>query len=101
LANPRHNKRKGHDYELKAINELKAEGYDAIHSGASLGPFDIWATNDKHLRKIQVKSVVKARSFAPLLKQLAESKEPPGCVKELWVWLRFKGWTKTVVSTGT
>ena len=57
------NKRRGYLYELKAINELKAAGYDAIHSGASLGPFDIWATNGTEFRKIQVKAIKKPRSF--------------------------------------
>ncbi len=90
------NKRRGYLYELKAINELKAAGYDAIHSGASLGPFDIWATNGTEFRKIQVKAIKKPKSFAALIKQISESTEPPGCVKELWVWLERVGWTKTI-----
>ena len=48
-------KAKGSRAERKTINLLESVGYQCIRSAASLGPFDVIATNRLGIRCLQVK----------------------------------------------
>ena len=87
---------KGRQKEYKAIKWLTERGYTCIRSAASKGPADIIATNDEHIRFIQVFSVADekvkdsdlrdARAYFRLLHV------PPNTYKEIWVWWNNHGW---------
>ncbi len=79
-------KAKGNRLEYKTIKLLKSVGYQCVRSAASLGPFDIVATNRLGMRCIQVKAngwpgPVEREGLRAAAKSL-----PPNALIECWRW---------------
>ena len=79
-------KAKGNRLEYKTIKLLKSVGYQCVRSAASLGPFDIIATNRLGIRCIQVKAnswpgPVEREGLRAAVKNL-----PPNALVECWRW---------------
>ena len=79
-------KAKGNRLEYKTIKLLKSMGYQCMRSAASLGPFDIIATNRLGIRCIQVKAnawpgPVEREGLRAAAKEL-----PPNALIECWRW---------------
>lgn len=86
---------KGMLIEYKVRKELEKEGYTCTRSSSSKGPWDITAVSKDKVLLIQVKSIRdKKRSYTDEIRALRELKVPKSVSKELWIWLKQRGWKK-------
>ncbi len=93
---------KGRVYEWKAQKELEAEGYVVVRSSASHSPIDLIAVGCGSIKIIQVKSTkgdkVYMNTYKEDISSLREMKVPDNVTREIWVWRRYKGWTKELIT---
>lgn len=90
------NYKRGYAAERRAVEELVREGYFAVRSAGSKGPFDIIAFGADDVRLIQVKrGSVAGGTLEEARRRLREIQGP--FRKELWVWVKRKGFVKEVV----
>ena len=79
-------KAKGARLERKTIKLLESVDYQCVRSAASLGPFDIVATNRLGTRFIQVKANTWPRPEEREELLAAAGKLPPNSCVECWRW---------------
>ncbi len=79
-------KAKGNRLEYKTIKLLRAAGYQCMRSAASLGPFDIIATNRLGMRCIQVKANGWPRPEERESLRAAGKNLPSQATVECWRW---------------
>lgn len=91
------NAARGIDAERRAQKELEAAGYCVTRAAGSHGPFDLIASNEQECLHLQIKSVMKDRSWLPVLKELAAAPAPRSCYRYLWVRVyRKRGWARRI-----
>ena len=97
---PNKNRRKGDSYEYRARDDLYREGAIEVHRAAgSFGVFDLWALFSDHIKLISVKStLVEATNYAHEIQKISDVDVPGFCKKELWIWVRYKGWKKVSIT---
>lgn len=87
--------RRGYLAELKACDVLRQEGYVAVRVAASRGPFDVVGVGPAGVRLVQVKVVGGKEKVGAALRQglreIGRLPALPGVRREVWVWLRRKG----------
>lgn len=91
---------RGRGAEYRVINELKANGYDAVRTAGSHGAADVVAWNEDHVRFIQCKTwVTRVGDYKDDIKKLEDMRLPPGSQCELWArQIGQRGWSvQTVV----
>ena len=99
--------RRGYLTELKALENLKKDGWIVSRSAQSRGMFDLIALNELEVKCIQVKRIKKLNGSESLHKTFKEIlgieklKVPVSVSKELWVWVDFKGWIKIKLKDDT
>lgn len=92
---------KGSRTELKIVSFLEDEGYTVTKSAGSKGAFDVIAYNSRVVRFIQSKYTSDAnRSYAADIRKMEAADVPPYATKELWIYVKNKGFTKVVFLTG-
>lgn len=93
------NYRRGYRAELKAKEELEAEGFAVLRAAGSKGPFDLVAFNKEIARFVQVKRVKNgSRGLAKALRELERVPVPPCARKELWLWRDGEGFAERRVT---
>jgi len=88
---------KGQRIQYKARDELIEDGFSVMIAARSLGPFDMIAWDAYSVRWIQVKSCSQKRFYKLNQAELQEIEEaviPCGYDKEVWIWLKRRGWRK-------
>ncbi len=90
MTKRKRSKAKGTEKEYKAIRHLKAMGYRTIRSAGSHGPWDVFAYDSRRGRFIQVKAQGVSLS-ADERQVLLSIPVPPGCTKEAWTDIPWKG----------
>jgi Holliday junction resolvase len=91
---------RGRDAEYRTINELRANGYDAVRTAGSHGAADVIAWNGVHIRFIQCKTwLTRVGDYKADIQKLMEMRLPPGSQCELWArQVGQRGWAvQTVV----
>lgn len=89
--------RRGYLAELRAVEELRGEGYLALRVAGSRGPFDIVALGEE-VRFIQVKRAKPGKEKDALAEARREiAALPGGFRREVWVWVDRRGFVKEVV----
>jgi len=79
-------KAKGTRTEHKVIKLIEAAGYQCIRSAASLGPFDVVATNRLGMRCIQVKCNAWPGPEEREDLRMAARRLPANALVECWRW---------------
>jgi len=87
---------KGQQVQYRARKELEKEGYHTMIGARSLGPFDIIAWCLDHVLFIQVKSCGMKKFYFPKgeLEKIIGEKIPEKCFKEVWIWIKNRGWRR-------
>lgn len=85
---------RGRDAEYRTINELRADGYDAVRTAGSHGAADVIAWNGVHVRFIQCKTwVSRVGDYRADIQKLEDMRLPPGSQCELWArQIGQRGW---------
>ena len=92
---------RGRNVELKIVHFLEDCGYTSTRSAGSKGAFDVIAYNGKHVRFIQSKYTNdENRSYAADIAKMEGVEVPPYATKELWIYVKDKGFRKVVFLTG-
>lgn len=88
--------RRGQSAQYRARDELRGEGFHTGIIGRSLGPFDLIAWNPLTVLFIQVKSCQAEKYYFPKteLENFINEKIPSCGEKEIWIWLKNRGWRK-------
>lgn len=85
----------GRRAEYKCIEHLREEGWPAVRTAGSHGPFDVVAWSGKHILLIQVKKVntLAAMSYAVERANTSwdNSRLTEHCYLRLETWVRLKG----------
>ena len=87
---------RGRGAEYRAINELKADGYEAVRTAGSHGKADVIAWNDNLIRFIQCKTwISRLGDYSHDVEALEKMILPPGSQCELWIrQIHRHGWTE-------
>ena len=76
---------RGRDAEYRTINELRANGYDAVRTAGSHGAADVIAWNGEHIRFVQCKTWLNREGdYTADIQKLMDMRLPPGSQSELW-----------------
>jgi Holliday junction resolvase len=83
----------GYRAERRAIAKLVKQGYFVIRSAGSKTPVDILALRGNEIKLIQVKVMAKKREseLKKAIEELLKIKTHRSWKKELWIWLKGKG----------
>jgi len=87
---------RGQKIQWRAQKELEKEGYHTMIGARSLGPFDIIAWHRDPGLFIQVKSCSTKKFYFVKgeLEKIIGEKIPEKCSKEIWIWIKNRGWRK-------
>ena len=85
----------GRRAEYAAIRELKTQGYQAVRTAGSHGPFDVVAWTPNELLFVQVKKTSYPPAFANILKSAADELSAAGfpthVARGVEIWIRCIG----------
>lgn len=91
------NYRRGYVAELRALEELRNDGYVVVRTAGSRGPFDLVALREDSVRLVQIKRTKRKKIAPPVdLRAFEELPVPPGITKELWIWQDGRGFSRYV-----
>lgn len=95
------NYQRGYKTELRAVHELRKDGFYAYRSAGSHGIFDVFAIKEDAILAIQCKRIKKScnelSTFKKDIESIRSARVPLNVQKQLWVWEDRKGWNKIVV----